>query len=260
MTPIIFPYNIGSRGARLLAEALNTRRVRANGNFVVGERHCIINWGNATPPRWREQRVGTVYTIANPYAAVGVAANKLRTFRAFAEASVPHPEWTADRNRATDFFGRNGRGRVVCRQLLRASEGRGIVVAERADQMVQAPLYVKYFPKETEYRVHVFNGEVIDVVQKRLRNGARQEAGHNQYIRSHDNGWIFARENVHLPESARGISCDAIRALRLTFGAVDLAVNLEGVVKVFEVNTAPGIEGTTVQRYADAIRRYCRAV
>lgn len=257
MRPIIFPYHIGSEGARLLAQQLDTIRVRPNGRYIPRQGHCIINWGNSQAPAWGQRGGLAVARWLNPLAAVAVASDKLRTAQAFQSAGIPHPEWTTDRAQALQFFGRNGRGRVVCRTLLRASEGRGITVAETPEQIVPAPLYVKLFPKQDEFRVHVFNGEVIDEVQKRLRTGERDRPNRSRYIRSHAEGWVFARENVHLPQQARGIACSAVASLGLTFGAVDLAVNKDGEIKVFEVNTAPGIEGTTVSKYAEAIRRYC---
>ncbi len=260
MRPIIFPHNIGSAGARELARQLDTIRVRANGTYRPTERHCVINWGNSAPPPWvrRTRRVGEVYGIANQYGAVAVASDKLRTFEAFRQHGVPHPEWTTDRAEAGGFFNTRD-AKVVCRQLLRASEGRGIVVARNAGELVAAPLYVRFFPKQTEYRVHVFQGGVIDVTQKRLRNGERERPDRNPYIRSHANGWVFTHENVRLPDAARDAALRAVTGVGLTFGAVDLAVNQRGDIAVFEVNTAPGIEGQTVTRYADAIRRYCNA-
>lgn len=251
MRPIIFPYDINSQGAKLLAQALDTIRVRQRGTYRPRNGHCIINWGNSGSPPW----MVTGTHVLNSFNSVHRASDKLETFRVFQNAGVPHPDWTQARRVAESYF--QGEGKVVCRQLLRASEGRGIVVATHVGEMVQAPLYVKYFPKRDEYRCHIFNGEVIDEVQKKLRNGARQEAGHNEYIRSHHNGWVFAREGVRVPDEGRRVAIQACQALGLTFGAVDLAVNSRGVWKVFEVNTAPGIEGTTVQRYAEAIRRYC---
>jgi glutathione synthase/RimK-type ligase-like ATP-grasp enzyme len=260
MKPIIFPYNLGSQGARELARALGTIRVRANGTYRPRNGHIIVNWGNSESATWAREyaRTGHILDWINTTPAVGVAADKLRTFqRLSANLDIPLPRWATNRAQAEDWFREGERVKVVCRTLLRASEGRGIVVAKNAEELVAAPLYVKFFPKETEYRVHVFNGEVIDVAEKRLRNGERNREGRSPYIRSHANGWIFARENVRLSDAGRTAALQAISAIGLTFGAVDLAVNRRGEVVVFEVNTAPGIEGQTVTNYASAIRRYC---
>lgn len=258
MRPALFPYNQGTRGGHSLAEALNCVVIRRqNSRYVANEHSCIINWGNAALPNLRTRRIGEVYTVLNHPRSVSIASDKLRTFEAFRRDGVPHPEWTTDRRQAEAFF-TGERSKVVCRTLTRASEGRGIVIAESRTQLVNAPLFVKYFPKQDEYRVHVFRGEVIDVAQKRLRNGERENPNRNKYVRSHSNGWIFAHENVNLPGQARDVALQAVRSCGLDFGAVDLAVNSRGEVRVFEVNTAPGIEGQTVTKYADAVARFCR--
>jgi hypothetical protein len=98
----------------------------------------------------------------------------------------------------------------------------------------------------------VFKGSVIDFVQKKLKSGFTPKP----YIRSHDNGWVFCREGVELPESVSNTALRAVEALGLDFGAVDLAISKKGKVCVFEVNTAPGIEGTTVTNYTKAIKAY----
>jgi glutathione synthase/RimK-type ligase-like ATP-grasp enzyme len=245
MTTYILPYG-PSNGARALAQALGARRLRRTGTYTPRVNDTVINWGNSAGRRFAR--------ILNSYESVAIASDKLRTFRRFREAgNVPHPEWTTDRRVAEQWFREgDGRNKVVCRSLLRASEGRGIVVATNAGELVHAPLYVRYFPKQYEYRVHVLRGEIIDVAQKRLRNGEREREGRNQYIRSHANGWIFAHENVQLPAAARQSAIAAVQSLGLDFGAVDLAVNSRGDIRVFEVNTAPGIEGQTVARYSTA--------
>lgn len=254
MRPILFPYNIGSGGASEIARGLNTRKVRANGTFVPGGQDCIINWGNSGRPSWLARGIGT---LLNSFAAVAVATDKLRTFEVFRRDNVPHPQWTTNRREAEGWFTAEG-SKVVCRTMLRSSEGRGIVVATRASELVPAPLYVKFFGKQEEYRVHVFRGEVIDVAQKRLSAGGRNIPNRSQYIRSHANGWIFAHENVRLPGPARDAALAAVRSVGLDFGAVDLAVNSRGDVSVFEVNTAPGLENhQTINAYVNAIRRYC---
>jgi glutathione synthase/RimK-type ligase-like ATP-grasp enzyme len=187
---------------------------------------------------------------------VAVASDKLRTFERFRASGIPHPQWTTDRREAATFF-TSERTKVICRTLLRASEGRGIVIATNPQELVNAPLYVKFWPKQTEYRVHVFRGEIIDVAEKRLRNGWRENPNRNRYIRNYSNGWIFAHENVDLPGQAREVALQAVRSCGLDFGAVDLAINEDGDIAVFEINTAPGIEGQTIHKYVETIQRFC---
>ncbi len=69
-------------------------------------------------------------------------------------------------------------------------------------------------------------------------------------VRNHDNGWVFCRQDVHPPDEVINQSIEAVRALGLDFGATDVGWN-EYYQKacVFEVNTAPGLEGTTLENY-----------
>ena len=119
------------------------------------------------------------------------------------------------------------------------------------EQVVQAPLYTKYVKKKSEFRVHVFDNEVIHVQEKRRRAGV--EDVDNQ-IRNHDNGWVFCVQNVEAPADVTDQALRAVRAAGVDFGAVDVIYNQKkNEAYVLEINTAPGLEGTTLEKYADAI-------
>lgn len=125
------------------------------------------------------------------------------------------------------------------------------MVARSAEELVDAPLYVKYVPKLLEYRLHVFCGEVILIQQKRKKRDTGVE-GDLALIRNHANGWVFAVEDVNFPtpeikEDARQTAIRAVQCLGLDFGAVDLVLAKKtNSPIVLEVNTAPGIESPTL--------------
>jgi len=48
-------------------------------------------------------------------------------------------------------------------------------------------------------------------------------------------------------------SVDCINALGLDFGAVDIGIDAQGNVAVFEVNSAPALEGMTLKNYVDML-------
>jgi D-alanine-D-alanine ligase-like ATP-grasp enzyme len=73
------------------------------------------------------------------------------------------------------------------------------------------------------------------------------------YVRSYENGWIFAREDVVRNPAAEAAAIAAVASLGLDFGAVDVILR-EGKAYVLEVNTAPGIEGATLSAYLEAFR------
>jgi hypothetical protein len=189
---------------------------------------------------------------------VQVASDKIGTFRRL-EQNIP--EWTTNIDVARGWIGHPRFGRklnaVVCRTLTRANSGRGIVLARTTEEVVPAPLYTRYTPKTAEYRVHISSRfGVIDAAEKRRRNGFEDNEGANQYIRSWDNGWVFCREDLQLPEDVRRVAEESIHHLGLDFGAVDVGYHPEYGTTVYEVNTAPGLEGQTLVNYTNMFRRY----
>jgi glutathione synthase/RimK-type ligase-like ATP-grasp enzyme len=110
--------------------------------------------------------------------------------------------------------------------------------------------------KQDEYRVHVGKrgneSIIIDVQQKRRRH---DHAEPNFRVRNLANGFIYAREGVNPPECVFDFAKRALACCDLDFGAVDVIYNArEGRAYVLEINTAPGITGTTVERYRNYFR------
>lgn len=244
-----------SRSAKSLANLLGAKRIKKDSKYRFRKGDIIVSLGNNNPPDWGDRISGT--DILNKWDNLAVAQNKLTCLQVLEKNGIAVPNFTSDKERAKSFFtGKNSK--VVCRTLLNASEGRGIVIAESPDELVDASLYTKYFPKKHEYRVHVFNNEVIDVTQKRLLNSEDRPAERNPYIRNLKNGWIYARTNVTLPEAVKEACIKACNVLKLNFGAVDCAVNKEGAFVIFEINTAPGLEGTTLVKYKEALIKYIK--
>jgi glutathione synthase/RimK-type ligase-like ATP-grasp enzyme len=182
--------------------------------------------------------------------------DKLTQFERFRNASVSIPDFTPDRAVAAGWL---RDGSVVCRTLLRSSEGKGIVVAENETQLVPAPLYTRYFKKKKEFRVHVFDGSVIDVQEKRRRGNIADEQRDTR-IRNLANGYVFCRESISEPAGLRELATSAVAALGYHMGAVDIAWNeRNNQLVVFEVNANPGLQGTTLENYANAIVGWYRS-
>lgn len=258
----IEPYKTWSGGAKALGLKCGIlratrRQVRKHGDFDT-----IINWGRSA------RRFEGNYI--NAPEAVSTAANKLRAAEAFQEAEVPQPDFTTDADEAASWLA-DGFS-VVERHLLRANSGRGIRIvpspespdyaetSAEARQLTAAPLYTKYEKKAEEYRVHVFMGEVIDVQQKKKRQEVDNEEVDYQ-VRNSANGWVFCRDQVEAPACVLEAGVRAVQALALDFGAVDIGYNVHREAPyVYEVNTAPGLEGTTLDRYFEAVRALCPAI
>lgn len=239
------PYKMGSKSGKELARNLGCKRIRLEGSrYRPRSNRLVINWGRSTP------FVGGERALNHPD-AVHLASDKLLALIALQNAGVRVPPFSTGTGAAYRMIHEGHK--VVCRTLLRANSGRGIVLANNPSEIVEAPLYTQYIPKTHEYRVHVFKGEVLDV-QRKMRDRDVEDEDVNWQIRNHSNGFIFGREGVSLPESALSMCKQAVDALGLDFGAVDLIYNeRQDKYYVLEVNTAPGLTGTTLQVYTDAI-------
>jgi glutathione synthase/RimK-type ligase-like ATP-grasp enzyme len=186
----------------------------------------------------------------NPPEAVQEAANKLLTLQALTEAEVPTLEYTTHYDEMLHWL--NNGEKVIARTMLRASSGRGIEVLHQDDDFaLVAPLYTRYFKGYDEYRVHVFGLSVFDVQQKRRRQDFDEV---DNVVRSYERGWVFCRAEVAPPDCVLDAATDAVSALGLDFGAVDVKYNRHhDRCAVLEVNTAPGLQGSTLGVYADAL-------
>lgn len=252
MRPIIYPYKVGSKSARALAYALGTKCVYPDRKYKPYPNHRIINWGSGVVPKWEQ----SIYSYMNRPPFVACAGNKLTTLRVLEHEDVSCVEFTIKYQVAADWL-KTG-STVIARHHVRGHSGEGIIVHTPGvgDIPGIAPLYTLYKKKKKEFRVHVMKYpdgyNIFDVQQKRGKIGEES----NPYIRSHNNGWVFTREDIDLPGDIPSLACSAVKALGLDFGAVDIIWNKhENKSYVLEVNTAPGLEGTTLIKYVEAITK-----
>lgn len=195
---------------------------------------------------WRSNR-----HISNKDFVVYTGISKVDQLSSFTLAGVPCPKYTTDKLVAEAWL-RDDVKRVMCRKLTRAHSGKGCVVANNIDELVQAPLYTAYVPKKFEYRVHVFNGKVIDKQIKRKRK--EYEGTRDTQIRNKANGYVFCREGITDDPRLESIAIAAVKALSRPYGAVDIIYNeKQDSYFVLEVNSKPGMQGTTLEKYAQAI-------
>lgn len=259
MRIVIYPYKMKSKSAKALQDYFKNQgvsciRVSQNSQtYKYRKGDYIINYGSKNFPAWSYPKF-SMLNYVNPFHHKLGLDGKLEVFKTLKKREVSVPEFTSNKAIAGMMIS-NG-DTIVARKLLHSSKGKGISLHKDKDTLVDAPLYVKYIPKQSEYRVHILNGKVIDVQQKRKRKG---EVNVNYQIRNVANGWVFCRENVMVPLMVTDESVKAVAALGLTFGAADVVWNAKhSTAYVLEVNTAPGLEGTTVDNYGKAFLNYIK--
>lgn len=216
-----------------------------NSRFTPREGDLMINWGctGERVPQRSLNAIGGVQSASNKRSALGCLA----TFR------IAHPEFCTTREEAQTMLD-NGYI-VVARAILNGNSGEGITLhgGEYTDPLPNVPLYTRYLPKTDEYRIHIVKGNVILCQRKALRSDF--EGTPNWRIRNLDNGFIFEQNNPDtvFPECVIQQALGAVHALGLDFGAVDVVYHRTfNTAHVLEVNTAPGMSGTTPQKYVEA--------
>lgn len=184
----------------------------------------------------------------------GDQKDKLTQYNFFRENELNFPDFTESKELVKYLLRVSVYSSVVCRTLLRAKSGKGIVIADTVDQLVDAPVYVQYQKKTNEYRVNLFKGEVVCVREKRLKKGYEKPEGRDGRVRSHDNGYVFCEPLKALPEEAIAMAKAAAKVTASDVVGVDIAFHKKtNYWFLLEVNSAPGMEGKTIDQYAEAI-------
>jgi len=179
----------------------------------------------------------------------GDCKDKVFQYEWFAANEVPALPFTSSAEQVKQWL---QDGQVVfARTLTRASEGKGIIIIDSEDTFVGAPVYTLYRKKKKEFRVHVFQGQVVAVLEKRKKKGGEKVECR---IRNTANGYVFCRDNVEEPPGIRELALKASKVTNSDFKGVDIGYNEKyNELFVIEVNSAPGMEGTTIQQYIEAI-------
>lgn len=249
--------------AHFAEQGINLIKIkRENSRFAGREGDIIVNYGSSSFP---SDRVGRGRLLNQP-GAVALSSNKLRAFEAFQQAGVKTVEWTNRQDIAQGWVEQGGM--VYARTQLQGHSGAGIVigygnpagVGDAGDVQVtstlpRAQLYTKALLQERrEFRIHVMDGKITYVQQKRRRDGFRENENYSNLVRNHHTGWIYATQNADVCDEAKREAIKAINALGLDFGAVDV-ITRRGEAWVLEVNTAPGMSGTNLETYANNFTR-----
>lgn len=268
----LLPYSNKSKGAKLLATSLGALRVTPNNTpkyqETVDQRHAVgkttylINWGCGSISH-EIRRPGV--KILNNVKSVNLCRDKLRFFNLQKNSGTPArvPVFTDSLEEALEWV---EEGIVTMGRALKGSCGNDIAFFDESVQGFHASdFWVQYKKKKQEYRIHYFNGDVILAQRKALRdtdsNGNPIDTSTvNFRIRNHKNGFIFQRYDVTVPDDVLKQSKIAFDNTGLIFGAVDVIYNQhEDQAYVLEINTAPGLEGSTVTDYATAFNKFLEA-
>lgn len=109
--------------------------------------------------------------------------------------------------------------------------------------------------KRREYRVHVFNGEVIAIYEK-----IPNEEGIKLYKSFNCHFELKTIENCKLNTENQQECIKAVNSLGLLFGGVDVIRDKDQNIFITEVNSAPALNTTNIDRYVTKITEYIQAM
>lgn len=248
-----------SQGALELVRALNCQRLRrfdgadfwtAGKRAILKEGDVLLIWGASAPEIEGIRVLNGTDIILNKYEEWSFLVNN----------DVPtltlYLDYQIKRDRAYYISKHNLIGRILKHQggmdLLSSSIN--------PDFWVVKEKFVR------EYRIHSFNGRSIRAGVKVHRDGfvlvedeKKWKPNANlvhPWVRSWDGGWKVSYDDFKSTQNLRSLANKAVKALGLTFGAVDIGELQTGQLKVLEVNRAPGIEGNSVASYVKAIKKW----
>lgn len=117
--------------------------------------------------------------------------------------------------------------------------------------------YTIYHEPSREVRLHVVDGEVVRIQGKYL--DFPEEKERNLFVRNYKTGYRFRKPKRELHSRRKETAIEAVRALGLHFGAVDMMLFRDQEAMVLEINTAPACSPLTASSYAEALARKIEA-
>ena len=184
----------------------------------------------------------------------GHSVNKIYQYEWFKQQGLSALVFT-DSSAEAQAWLNGGKTTVFGRKYLNSSCGKGIVVLEPGDIIGASnscPVYTQYKKKKREFRVHVFKDTVVAVTEKKRRKDF--DGQRDTKIRNLANGYVFVQGVENEPEGLRLLALRAACVSPSDFRGVDIGYNEKNNdLFVIEVNSAPGIQGTNLVSYTNAI-------
>lgn len=197
------------------------------------EKNVIVNW------------TGTVFHKDDPDPAIVLNehsfTNKLRQALRLSDAGVP-----------TITVALQGNGKEWIPRRNNHQQGFDFTNTRLRRGQLNADFYVKKEDIVEEWRAHVFLSTKGNMRILRTAKKVQNRPDAHSWVRSHRLGWKLSYVGG-LSDVGKQIARDALRALHLDFGAVDIGFRKEGDPFILEVNTCPGLEGKTINLYVNSI-------
>jgi glutathione synthase/RimK-type ligase-like ATP-grasp enzyme len=186
--------------------------------------------------------------------------DKLKALKCMFDSEVSVPFFQENKDALNKAFALQPNLRLIGRTCRHQGGGGFRLIRSKSDlvrdnQSDYWLLQVGMTPESREYRVHVFNGEVIKIQRKtpHLDEDENEITPTSYDCKSHDNGWMFSKcdiDRVHA--SVREQALLAVSSLGYDFGAIDIIREPEtNLTYVLEVNSGMGLDEAGLELYKD---------
>lgn len=249
----VYPYKMASKSAVDLAAGLDIWMIKHEGSQWKGSTgRYVLNWGAGTGVF--NVKIGNAKLLNTPK-QIDIAVNKLDFFNSMMGDEAPRlPFWTNSPAVAKAWLASGLT--VIARTKLEGCKGDGLVVLKKPLDFCQANLYTVKVPSTEEYRVYMFNGEVLDTRVKLLGDGKEANPDGMRYEEDKYE-YCQLKTGKTVPEDVKAQAVKAIRKIGLFTGGVDVLYDAgTNLATVLEVNSAPYLGGGTVDKYVRAFQDF----
>ncbi len=237
----IVTYDLSCESYFKLKSALGATGIKPEeSSYRYRDGDVVLNWG-----LYGER---SYPIVMNQFWAVKNSSLKLEMYERFREAGIPHPRVMLSQREALQRLA-NGET-IYARSTDRGCRGAGITVCHKGDSLPYSKFYTVGFPTNREFRIYVAYGQVFDIREKIKP----RDVDVDPEVRANDD-WLYSiREPAHVPSALLQAAINAAKACSLDFVGVDVALDTEENVTVFEVNTAPWLGKLTAKKLASIIK------
>ncbi len=217
----------------------------------------LIRWGTTRKEEKDDSFIRAGGKVLNSAHAIMRNTNKLNSIKIFKKAGL-NTARVFENKRDIDRFPVLGRDRNHHGGLdIVIIEGNNNLRLNDFNKIPTKDYYVEFIPSKVEYRVHVFDGEVIRVTKKVFKGHDRdgKPVTSKGSIKNDTYGWGMSNIDIDgFKEEYQEHAIRAVKAIGLNFGAVDMLIGAnDNKPYILEVNSSPRLNTIGLDIYSKKI-------
>lgn len=240
--------------ASLKDSGVNVRRFKQDSLNKLKKDDIVVRWGDSSDGEVDSVIVNKGAKVLNQSLAIIRNTNKLKSLEVFGKSGLNVPKIYTDKTKIKTFpvLGRDRHHHGGLDIVIINGNNHG---NNNYNLIPDKDFYTGFLDSKKEYRVHVFDGEIIRITRKVFRghdkDGNETEKG---LIKNDTFGWGHSNvDPENLLHSHGKAAIDVVKAIGLDFGAVDLLIDKNDVPYILEVNSSPRLNTIGLEVYTNRI-------